>query len=38
MGIVLREDSNGLGVSVLASVGNKTITTTHGKARKITWV
>jgi hypothetical protein len=36
--MVLHEDSNGLAVCVLASVGNKTITTTHGKARKITWV
>jgi len=34
--LVLREDSNGLGVSVLASVENKTIMASHGKVRKIT--
>jgi hypothetical protein len=34
--LVLREDSNGLGVYVLGSVENKTIMAAHGRARKIT--
>jgi hypothetical protein len=35
---VLREDSKGLSVSVLASVESKTIMAAHGNARKITWL